>query len=133
MVRDFLLWSAAALPATAGLVGFAALLLSRLGAGEAGLGGSAVVFLVVQTCVPIALWVVAERRFASLRRGWRAPALLFPLVVAGVGVLGVTATGEWAWPRDGVGRGLAVVGWLGFSWTLLVARALVRHFVPAQA
>lgn len=132
MLRDFLLWSAAGLPVAAGLVAIAAVPLSSLGAGQAGLGGAAV-FLVIQTCVPIALWVLAERRVPWLGRGWRAPLLLFPFVVALVGILGVAAIGEWAWPRDSVGRVLSVVGWLGFAWSLLVARAVVRHLVPTRA
>ncbi len=132
MLRDTLVWMAAALPAAAGLIAIAAVVFSDLGFGHTALARSMLVFFVVQTCVPIVLWVGAERLFGGLRTGWVLPALLFPLVVALVGTVGVAASGDWVWPDDPAITAVSIGAWLGFSWTLLASRAVAERLVSLR-
>ncbi len=132
---EVLLWSCAAIPAAGALVAVAALVFALLdeGAGgfQAGDLASALGFLLLQTLGPIVVWSVLRRWWPPLRAHFLLEVALFPLAVAAVGWGALAVVGEAAWPACFDVLALSVVGWLGFSWALLAARAVAERLFPS--
>lgn len=124
MIRGCLRWIFLALPVAAILVAIGAFALDLLGAQGAGarLFPSAIGWLVWQTVAPIVLWTGLTHWLPALKSHLFLEALLFPLVVAATGWLGILAVASPPWPSLTDLGGIAIVGWLGFSWALLAAR-----------
>lgn len=133
MMRDIVRWCCAAIPAAGVLVAVGAAILSWLGDSTHPFDASqlplALGILLFQSVAPIVFWVALTTWFAGLRQHLLLEILLFPLAVAAVGWIATVALGDPFWPRRGDAWVLSVLGWLGFSWTLLAARAIADHLL----
>lgn len=83
----------------------------------------------------IALWCVAARYWPGAEASWSRLLAGFPIAVAAVGIGYVAAVGgDWTpISRGGWAAAVAVSAWLGFSWTLVAARALLPGARPRAA
>ena len=137
MIREMLHWAVFAIPTAGLLVAIAIVGLIASGITKPALHLEEWIdpagFLLLQTLGPIALWGALTHRWRRLRDS-RAEPLLFPFAVAAVGFAALALFSEPLWPEGIDALTLSAVAWIGFSWALLVARAVAdRCFVRAQS
>lgn len=128
-------WSCIAVPAAGLLIAFAVAGFAALGSAystfQTSSVGESLGFLLWQTLGSIVVWVALTTRWRALRRRLALEAVLFPLDVALVGGVAAALWGGAAWPSSTDVFAISVIGWLGFSWTLLAARSVAeRLFSP---